>query len=508
MRTASARREKNQKQSRSSVSRLKPRFGTLEHFQHWAEQLVLDPDSQRLLSRKHLRLEGFQLDFSADLLSGITEVWDIVPEGNGKTTLFAAHALFHIETRPEAMAPVGAAAREQAEIMYRQGEGFVRRTPGLIRHFECLPGYRMIRSIDGTRRMQVFAADDKTGDGVIPTLAMIDEPHRQKDMGLYRTWRGKLGKRQGQIALISTAGEPGSEFEAARERLRQQLPVLKRTRTYLHARSETVALHEWALPEAGDVEDFELVKRCNPLSTITVASLRQKFESPTTDLLHWRRFVCNLPTRAATAAITEAEWARAKVSDAIPAGTRIWAGLDLGWKWDTTALVPYWQRGPHDALIGRATVLVPPRDHSSLNPNKVELAIKQMHALWPIHTIVMDMTKGEQLAEWAKSELGIEVADYTQGDALAARAYEHFMEWLRNSWLHHTGDPGLTQHTLNAITKLMPSGKSKFERPSRAREGGNQQQRVIDALDAAAMVHAVATANAVTAESVFASAWR
>ena len=32
-------------------------------------------------------------------------------------------------------------------------------------------------------------------------------------MRLYRTWRGKLDKRGGQIVVISTAGEPGGEFE-------------------------------------------------------------------------------------------------------------------------------------------------------------------------------------------------------------------------------------------------------------------------------------------------------
>ena len=40
-------------------------------------------------------------------------------------------------------------------------------------------------------------------------------------MGLYRDWQGKLGKRDGQIVTISTAGEPGSEFEQARDTIRQ-----------------------------------------------------------------------------------------------------------------------------------------------------------------------------------------------------------------------------------------------------------------------------------------------
>ena len=42
----------------------------------------------------------------------------------------------------------------------------------------------------------MFAADPKTGDGVIPyPYAMVDELHRQEDLRLYGLWKGKLRKR-------------------------------------------------------------------------------------------------------------------------------------------------------------------------------------------------------------------------------------------------------------------------------------------------------------------------
>jgi phage terminase large subunit-like protein len=69
-------------------------------------------------------------------------------------------------------------------------------------------------------RIQIFAADASTGDGVIPTLALVDELHRHKTLGLYRTW-GEAGEARRQMIVISTAGEPGSEFEETRERMRQ-----------------------------------------------------------------------------------------------------------------------------------------------------------------------------------------------------------------------------------------------------------------------------------------------
>jgi phage terminase large subunit-like protein len=92
-----------------------------------------------------------------------------VPEGNGKTTFMAAWRLYYGDYKPSAMVPIGASSREQAEILYRQAEGFVLRTKGLRERFKCQEGYRRIKCLRTGGRIQVFAADDRTGDGIIPT---------------------------------------------------------------------------------------------------------------------------------------------------------------------------------------------------------------------------------------------------------------------------------------------------------------------------------------------------
>jgi hypothetical protein len=43
-------------------------------------------------------------------------------------------------------------------------------------------GYRRIKCLRSGGRIQVFAADDRTGDGVF-TLALLDELHRHRDLG-------------------------------------------------------------------------------------------------------------------------------------------------------------------------------------------------------------------------------------------------------------------------------------------------------------------------------------
>lgn len=476
---------------------------TLAHFRAWASDLILD-------TGESWHPEPFQDAFIEDVFTGCPECWLVVPEGNGKTTLVAGLALYHCEHRQSAAVPVAASSREQAEIMYRQAEGFVLRSPRLydpvesaiqkakgkqkteVPRFMCLEGYRRINHFGGGR-IQVFAADDRTGDGVIPTLGIIDELHRHRDLGLYRTWAGKLLKRQGQIVTISTAGEPGAEFETTRERIRQEADDIQREPTFVRARSPRMVLHEWAVPEGGDVDDFQLVKKANPFSGVTVDALREKFNSPTMTVQHWRRFVCNLPTRSENAAIQEVEWHAAKTDEEIPIGEPVWVGLDVAWKWDTTAAVPLWWRDPEYRLFGPAKILTPPRDGTTLDPALVEKALIEIHDRNPIHTVVMDSSRAEQLGMWMESEFGATVIDRPQSNQFAVDDYERFMEALRNGWLFHSGDAEFSKHALNAIARVLPRGDARFDRPSQTRKSSEQDRRVIDALTAAAMVHAQAS---------------
>src|SRR4029077_3918634 len=168
---------------------------SVEHFRDWTSKLELDNGEPWVL-------EDFQARFVADLFSGVPECWLLVPEGNGKTTLAAGLALYHAQYRKTAWISVAAAASDQALILYRQAEGLVQRSDSIGRYFRCLEGSRRINCEGTYSRIQVLSAEDRTGDGVIPTLCIVDELHRHRDLRLYRTWRGKLAKRKGQIVAI------------------------------------------------------------------------------------------------------------------------------------------------------------------------------------------------------------------------------------------------------------------------------------------------------------------
>ena len=102
---------------------------------------------------------------------------------------------------------VGASSRDQATILYDAAVGFVRRSEALRDRMVTKRGYREIRSLRDAGRIRVLAADVDHADGVIPTLALVDELHRHKSTELYGVFRDGLGPRRGQMVTISTAGD-------------------------------------------------------------------------------------------------------------------------------------------------------------------------------------------------------------------------------------------------------------------------------------------------------------
>jgi phage terminase large subunit-like protein len=456
---------------------------TLEHFRAYASLLVYDDGQTR-------EPEEFQLKKAADVFAGFKRNLWIEPEGNGKTTFLGIFALYGADYTPTPWIPVAASSAKQAKILYQQAAGFVNRTPGMKDRFECLDGIKLIRSLRNPGPgIEIFAYDPNTGDGVIPSpYALLDELHRHPDMRLWELWAGKLRKRGGQIIGISTGGEPETPFENLRDEVRRRATKRKREGAYLRAEAPGEVLHEWMVPKDELCSDMEAVKAANPLSTITVASLTEDF-AVVTDLGEWKRLKCNRPTRSVSTAISDKEWDDAEVEAEIPLGASIEVGVDVAFKWDTTALVPLWQ-GPHYRLLGPPKILIPPRDGSSLHPDEIKDAFLEFAADYQLETVVMDMHRAEDIAAWVEDTMGVTVIDHAQGQTKThVNDYEAFMEGLRNGTVRHTGDHGLKAHVLNAIARRLPGGDYRFDRPSQVRGNARaQDKRVIDALTAAAMV--------------------
>jgi hypothetical protein len=457
---------------------------TVEHFKAYASLLVYDDGQTRAP-------EPFQLAKVADVFAGVKRNLWIEPEGNGKTTFTGILALYGADYTATPWIPVAASSAKQAKILYQQAAGFVSRTPGMSDRFECLDGIKLIRSLRNPGPgIEIFAYDPKTGDGVIPApYALLDELHRHPDMRLWELWAGKLRKRGGQIIGISTGGEPETPFENLRDGVRRRATERTREGSYLRAAAPGEVLHEWMVAKDEDCSDMEAVKAANPLSTITVATLAEDF-AVVSDLGEWKRLKCNRPTRSTQSAITDKEWDDAESDVHIPDGASVDVGLDVAFKRDTTAFVPLFKAATF-RLLGPATIIVPPRDGSSIHPDEIKRAMMDLTESYRVETVVMDMHRAEDISHWIEDELGIPVIDHDHQRATThVQDYLAFTEGLRNGTVKHTGDQDLRSHVLHAIAHRLPGGDYRFRRPAEGRNVSSMEQdrRVIDALSAAAMV--------------------
>lgn len=494
---------KKQAASRRSTRRTSSRSGagappepfTLTHWRIYAGALVLD-------NGEFWTPEPFQEAIVADLFAGYQQLWAILPEGNAKTTLLASLCLYYGDFTETAFIPIGAASREQAEIMYRQAEGFVYRSPQIASSFKCQEGYRRIKCLRTGGRIQVYAADDRTADGVIPGgLAAIDELHRLRHLALYRTWAGKLIKRGAQLAAISTAGAPGSEFEETRARILAEATEIERDGCHVRAVAGDVVMHDWALPDRKLAKDFDLVAEANPLRSITPAVLERKRETATMSESHWLRFVCNIAARPEGQGILPDEWDRlGEKSPAVEPGSR-YGFLDLGWKIDTTGIGVINFESNERRVILAPKAIKPPVDEGDI----VAALLDRQQEFEPVGWVYDPNAGGQQMAQLlekgehpqqkARGIGPIIFIEHSQSDGAMALAAQRFEEALRLGWIRHDGNAELRRHVLNAVKRALSGERFRYDRPSDAK-GERRAQFPIDLLTGVVMAHSVGVAGA------------
>jgi len=406
-----------------------------------------------------------------DLFAGFAECWYVIPEGNTKTTTFAGLALYHAEFRPFAVVPVAAASREQAEILYRQAEGFVLRSEMLHRpthspiaaakgkrktdvpRFLCLEGYRRINHHAGGR-IQVFAADDRTGDGIIPTLGLIDEPHRLPNLSLYRTWSGKLLKRDGQLGTISTSGDPGSDFEETRARIREQADDVTRTGSFSRYVGKRIVLHEWALAPGADPEDMVAVKAANPFSGITVETLTEKYHSPTMTMNHWLRFVCNRPTRDVECWLGpngDAIWQSLLMPYKLRPGVPTYAGVDVALKHDTSAVVLI-QKREDDGRFHAVSRIWTPTDDTPVDVTDVMHFLRQVRNDYALKAVSFDPRFFDVSAKMLDDE-GLPMVEVPQSVERMTTIVGFAYTAIMGGQITHDDDEAFTRQVLNAVPR-------------------------------------------------------
>lgn len=465
--------------SRSSTSSLSVEPPDLDDFAAFCGELTLENGSRMVL-------EPFQHRMITDYFAGTTETLILVSKKNGKSTLLASLALFHLLVTPDAECVIAAASRDQAAIMLRQARGFIRRSEALSRLMEVKQ--REIVSTVDDGRIRILAADADTADGVIPTLALVDELHRHKSADLYGVFRDGLGPRDGQMITISTAGDDEDSPLGRMRSAAKKLATVEAEDAYTYCRSAdgSYVMHEWALRHEQDRDDMGVVKLANPASWQTLDALQRRHDSPSMTPWQWARFACGVWLQGENTAIDPIEWAQCGTEASFrPSGT-VRFGLDIGWRDDTTAIIPHWIDDDGVAWTPAPRVLRAERAGQSLRKKAVLDAVCELRDEYGSSTVVIDPENdGESVAQDLE-DLGFDVISHSQKPQPMALAAERFHAAVREGKLRHPFDDTYTRHVLNAHAKSTDDGRWRFVKETK------QSSKHIDALIAAAMVHSVA----------------
>lgn len=420
----------------------------LERFGRFCAALVLEDG-------RAMALEPFQRDMLAPYFDGTNETLILIPKKNGKSTLLGALALYHLISTPDAECVIGAASRDQATILYDQAAGFVRRSPGLKTRVDVKRGYREMRNRSDSGRIRVLAADVDTADGVIPTLALVDELHRHKSAGLYGVFRDGLGPRGGRMITISTAGDHEMSALGAMRAAALALPVVKRTGAYTFAATTDAAyvMHEWALRKEDDLDDMTQVKLANPSSWQTPAALAARHDSPSMLPWQWARFACGVWMSSEAWWVTADDWHQLQVNDRLAPGDRITIGFDGARVGDATALVGC---RVSDGLLELLGVWEAPADVARWEVPATEvdaLLAEVMERFRVVRGYFDPPLWRSEIDGWAREFGDRAVGRYETAHSKMMGAVERFRTDVATGTLHHSGDVTLTRHVLNVQTR-------------------------------------------------------
>lgn len=421
---------------------------SLQHFAAFCSRLMLDVG-------RPLKLQPFQRKMLREFFGGAVETVIIIPKKNGKTTLLGALALYHVTYVPEAECVIGAASRDQATILFNQAAGLIRRsgTPQAKGksvyvlnkvEYELRSGTREIRCNGG--RIRVLPADVTTIDGVIPTLALVDELHRHPSAELYGVFRDGLGPRNGQMITISTAGwTPESPLGQLRK-LAHDLEGFTREGAYNHAASKagSFVLHEWCLENTDDLGDMKLVKTANPAPWHTIRALRQRYDSPSTTPAQWARFACGVWTFGEEPWIAPADWDGMKVDiGRVEPGEEVWVAVEGG----AVAIV-----AQRDTEAIAATAQYVPNTFAD-----VEAAVWRVHERYQVREVCYDRVGFQRSAELL-AERGIPMLEVPHSPERLSMASATLNRLVEGGLLRHDGNPELRADVLRGTTKETERG--------------------------------------------------
>jgi phage terminase large subunit-like protein len=474
-----------------------------EHFAWWAENYC--EQSVDVFAGKPLALEQWQRDFLDEALAvdedgapAWSSVCLVVPRKQGKTTLLAAYALWHLlehDGAPEIL--LAASSDKQAGRLFDAVAQFARRSDFLREQVHVRDYAGEIARVDGNGKIIRLSSDPERLHGYNPSLVIVDELHAWQAPRLRRAWAALTtaggARKSAQVFTITTAGESHTRETSILGRLidgnERQSDVDKHGALTISRNFAGRTLVWKYEAKTADPFDTAAVKAANPASWITEDYLAKQAANPELSPDEFLQLhACVWSSGSRRAWIPRGQWQQLEVPDlTIPDDAELFIGIDAALNDDTVAVSWAW-RIPDSERIGvKCHVIgakrgVPCHElvaERSMDPRIAIEVVQDLAKKHKIREVAYDPNRFE-LAARILDEEGFTVVDAWGKRANQTRAWAAWYDGVTTQRIAHDGDLVLAEHVTHAEAEHTENGW-------KVRKIRGQGRVKIDALVAAAM---------------------
>jgi phage terminase large subunit-like protein len=447
------------------------------------------------LAGQRIKLEVWQRAFIANLFGWVLpdgkrrfrEAFLYIPRGNAKTTLAAAILLvvFYLDNEGGAEIYSAAADRAQARLCFEIVEGMIRQDKDLNSKANIFK--YSIRVKD--RKYEVLSSDAGTKHGLSPSLAIIDELHAHKSAELTETLMTGMLKRAQPLTVHMTTAD--FERESLCNSKYKYACSVRDSRTidraFLPAVFEASPKDDWRSPAVWakanpnwDVMDHEYFAReCER------AKIDPSYENT------FKRLHLNVKTQTDSIWIGKEIWERG--NQAVPEldGRTCFAGVDLGFKDDLSAVSLVFplddgryavtsqsfackdskrdlNKEPFPQFIRNGTLT--PNEGDTVNIHGIYQYFEMLMDKYKVASVAFDCNNAAEFGQNLQDKYGLNVFKFYQSKRNYNEPMRDFSRALKAGEVCHQNDPLLTWSAFNTVTEedhmgnIMPSKRKSSEK--------------------------------------------
>lgn len=457
-----------------------------------------DQVARELPSGKRGKLEPFWVFILKIVFrTGLVELLVLLPKGNGKSTVLAALAVFHLLVEKNAEAFVVAGDGEQSEELFRFAQHYVEHDRLLEPWLRVAESTLIIRSKRDNGFFRVIRTDQSRQKGRRhswnPTLVLLEEMQAYEDAAAAAAEAlAAASFKRGAIVLgISTAGwredsKLGKvragfyEYESKGGAVRRGLKVNARAQavaggdgrlTIASSPSGGRVMLEWACRDDDDILNPKIVKLANPASFVTVKSIADALEDPDFKLWNFARYRANRWTLGFESWLEEGAWDRLATGqfdngpyeqatarrrlciEAPPAldvelGADVFCSIDMARYRDSAAItvVAPDEHGRQPA-VWLSFVEYSGGRKAPIDYEPVKQALRDLDDAYRVLAIGWDPKYFDEAAQELEDE-GLPMVRFDQSNERMCPAWDDLHKRITRGRLRHDGDPVLTAHLL------------------------------------------------------------